>query len=60
MAKALCIVGMVIAVLILVLFLLDMVIGYPFAQASFLMDVIFVLCAGGLGYMSWSSYKELP
>lgn len=60
MAKALCIIGMVIAVLLLALFLLDLAIEYPFGRASFFMDVAFILCAGGLGYMSWSSYKDLP
>jgi hypothetical protein len=60
MAKALCIVGMVIAVLLFALFLVDMVIGWPFGQASILMDVVFVICAAGLGYMSWATYKEQP
>ena len=28
-------------------------------QADLLLDLIFVLCAGGLGYLSWSAFKEL-
>lgn len=59
MPKALCIVGMVIAVLIMALFLMDMVIGFPFSGSSFIMDVCFVTAAAALGYMSWSAYREL-
>lgn len=59
MPKALCIVGMVIAVLILALFLMDMVIGFPFSGASMFMDICFVAGAAGLGYMSWSAFREL-
>ena len=58
MPKALCMSGMVISVLILVLFLLDLVIGFPFSRASTLMDIVFVLCAVGLGYLSYSTYKQ--
>jgi hypothetical protein len=66
MPKALCLTGMVIAILLFVLFLVDLVVPFiglaglaPFGQASLLLDLIFVLCAGGLGYLSWSSFREL-
>ena len=32
----------------------------PLAKASWLMDIIFVLCAAGLGYLSWITFKEQP
>jgi len=49
---------MVIAVLILILFTLDFAIGFPFSQASPLMDICFIICAVGLGYMSYSAFNE--
>ena len=50
--------GMVVAVLIFALFALDLIIGFPFQKASWLMDTAFVLCAGALGYLSWTTYRE--
>jgi hypothetical protein len=58
MPKALCIVGMVIAVLIFILFTLDLLLGFPFSYASPLMDISFVLCSVALGYMSLSAFWE--
>jgi len=52
---------MVIAILILVLFLLDLAVPAawaPFKKASWMMDVGFMLCAGGLAYLSWATYRE--
>jgi hypothetical protein len=31
----------------------------PFKMSDWMMDVIFLLCSVGLGFASWSSYKEL-
>ncbi|HTN76530.1 MAG TPA: hypothetical protein VL096_14825 [Pirellulaceae bacterium] len=45
----------------MILFLVDLLAPVslaPFKRASWLMDVVFVLCAGGLGYMSWTTLKE--
>lgn len=61
MPKALCMTGMVIAILILVLFLLDLVVPTawaPFKRANWIMDVGFMLSAGGLAYLSWATYRE--
>lgn len=63
MPKALSISGMVIAVLILILFLLDLVLPSsiaPLSRASWLLDVVFVICSAGLGYLSWITFKEQP
>ena len=59
MEKGLTISGMVVAVLILVLFAADLVIGFPFKRASTFMDIAFVIVAIGLGYLSWSTLREL-
>lgn len=58
MPKVLCMAGMVIAILILVLFLLDLALTFPFKRFSLLMDITFVGCALGLGYLSWSTWRE--
>ena len=61
MPKVLCITGMVIAGLIFVVFLTDLVLPVsfaPFKNASRVMDVMFILCAVGLGYLSWTTWKE--
>ena len=61
MPKALCWTGMVIAILVLALFLFDLVVPAtmaPFKKSSILLDVLFVLCAAGLGYLSWSTLRE--
>ena len=65
MPKVLCLVGMVISILVLLIFLIDMVFSLsgmlnmaPFRGASLVMDIIFVLAAAGLAYMSWFTFRE--
>ena len=65
MPKALCMAGMVIAILVFILFLLDLVFGLvgpvwlsPFKSASPLMDIAFVICAMALGFLSWMTFRE--
>jgi hypothetical protein len=57
---------MIIAILLFALFLVDLVVPFvglaslaPFGQADWLFDLVFVLCAGGLGYLSWSAFRDL-
>jgi len=59
MSKILTIIGMVVAAFILILFALDLAIGFPFMRASFLLDVAFVISAALLGYLSWTTFREL-
>ncbi len=68
MPKALCITGMAIAGLLLVLFVLDLVVPFvvsadmiwlaPFKGASMMMDLVFAICAGILGLLSYLTFKE--
>ncbi len=58
MPKALTILGMIVALLVVLLFGADLAIGVPFQKAKPLMDCVFITCAGMLGYMSWSSFRE--
>jgi len=59
MPKVLTISGMIVAFLIFLLFGLDLAAGITFNKASTAMDVSFVLCSIGLGYLSWASWREL-
>jgi len=60
MPKALTISGMAVAGLVLLLCLLDMTpMKFPFGRPSWVMDIGFLLSAIILGYMSWSTYREL-
>lgn len=61
MPKALCWLGMVIALLILALFLVDLAAPAtmaPFKKASLLLDILFVISAAALGYMSFTTLRE--
>ena len=58
MPKALCIVGMVVAVLLVVIFGLDLAIEFPFGRASLVIDIAFLACAAGLGWLGWATLKE--
>jgi hypothetical protein len=58
MSKALCIFAMAISVLLVGLFGLDLAIKAPFGGAA-LVDGGFLLLAAILGYLSWSTFREL-
>lgn len=57
MAKALTILGMLVAVLILLLFTLDLAISIPFGQIM-AMDIGMILSGVMLLYLSWSAFRE--
>lgn len=61
MPKALCLTGIVISILVFLIFLLDLVLPPNiafFSKASRSLDIIFVVCAVALGYLSWSTFRE--
>jgi hypothetical protein len=59
MPKALCIFGMAVAALMLLIFLLDLAVGMPFHSANpWTLDLPMILCALGLGYLSWVTFRE--
>ena len=59
MPKALLIFGTSVAALLLGTFGLNMVFGFPFKDVSFLANAAFVVCALILGYLSWSTMRDL-
>ncbi len=62
MPKVLCIVGMVVAVLLVVLFGLDLAIGIPFRGAGstigMVTDIVFIVLSALLAYVSWATFRE--
>jgi hypothetical protein len=60
MPRALSISGIVVAILLILVFGLDLGLRFPFNKASLTMDVGFVIAAVLLGYLSWSTMRELP
>ena len=58
MPKALCLVGTVVAVLLLLVFGLDLAIKFPFHRNSLLMDIGMLVCSAILGYVSWITLRE--
>ena len=65
MPKALCLIGMAIAIVVFLVFLLDLVFGMsgmremaPFQNASTLIDIMFMISAAALAYMAWATFRE--
>ena len=65
MPRALTIMAMAISAVFLLVFVLDLVGKFvfpmlaPFRGTSMMMDITFLVCGIILGYLSWSTYKEL-
>jgi hypothetical protein len=58
MPKMLTIAGLAVAALLGFMFGLDLAVGVPFSRVAPTMDILFLVCAAMLGYMSWSTYRE--
>jgi hypothetical protein len=59
MPKVLCIFGMVVSALMVLIFGLDFAVGFPFRAAyPMVLDMPMILCALGLGYLSWVTLRE--
>jgi hypothetical protein len=58
MPKALCLVGTVVAVLLLLVFGFDLVLKFPFHRISPTMDIGLLICSIALGYLSWTTLAE--
>ncbi len=58
MPKALCITGLAVSAILFLIFLCDLAIAAPFKRANLIMDIAFVLCSAGLGFLSWTTWKE--
>ena len=59
MEKWLCLGSMGVAVLLLLLFLLDLVSGIPFQRINVLVDVCGMLASGLVFYLAWDAFRDL-
>jgi hypothetical protein len=66
MPKILCLTGLVVSGLIAIIFFMDLAFGLlgmsslaPFKLASPLLDSVMLLSSVVLGYLSWTSFREL-
>lgn len=64
MPRFLCLLGLVVAGLVLLLFLADLALSFTgsggiFSYPSMLMDIAFIVASAILGYLAWSALKEL-
>ena len=58
MPKVLCIAGTVTATLLVLVFGVDLAIGFPFGGVSKGMNIGFIVCSLILGYISWTTMRE--
>jgi hypothetical protein len=58
MPKVLCVLGMVVAVLLLLVFGLDLATEFPFGGASAMVSIGFIVSSLVLIYLSWSAFRE--
>ncbi len=58
MPKVLCLLGLVVAALLLIVFGLDLAARVPFRGYSKLMDIGFIIAAVMLAYLAWMTYRE--
>jgi len=59
MAKGLTIGTIAVAILLFGVFLLDLIAEIPFRRASSLLDIAFLVSSLMLGYLGWSSLRDL-
>lgn len=53
--------SMVVAGIVALMAIADLVFDIPFSgsEHTFLMDILFLVCAAIVGYLSWDAYKDL-
>jgi threonine/homoserine/homoserine lactone efflux protein len=57
--KVLCLVSMVIAGILVLLFLLDAALGLPFGRVSLLLDILFIVGGAFVLWQGYDTYREL-
>jgi hypothetical protein len=58
MAKGFAIFGFVVAIVLLLVFGLDLAVKIPFDRISWITDTLFVLASLALGAVSWMTFRE--
>lgn len=58
--KRVVIASIIVAGVVAVASVLDLVMGLPFGgKHTMVMDILFLICAGIVGYLGWDAYKDL-
>ena len=59
--KRVVVASMVVAGLVAIASILDLVMGIPFSGSgnTSMMDILFLVCAAIVGYLSWDAFKDL-
>ncbi len=58
MAKVLCLFALVVSAILFLIFFFDLVLGFPFARVSLMMDIAFVICSAVIGAFSYLTFRE--
>lgn len=58
MPKVLCLFALVVSAILFLIFLVDLVLGIPFARVSMLMDIAFIVSSGVIGLFSFLTFQE--
>lgn len=58
MAKGFAIFGFVVAIVLLLVFGLDLAVKIPFDRINMIADILFVLASIALGAISWMTFRE--
>ena len=58
MPRLMCVIGIIVAILLVLLFGLDAFLKVPFAAASMTMNVAMIIAGVVLGYVSWATLRE--
>lgn len=58
MGKAMSIAGMVVGGLIALVFILDLILGFPFGGYLKVMGIGFFTCGAILTYLSWNAFRD--
>jgi hypothetical protein len=59
MEKGLCWASIGVSGLMLLLFLLDMLVKFPFGGMSVVVDIISILASGVVGFLAWDAMRDL-
>ena len=59
MEKWLCWISMGVAGLLFLLFLLDILLKFPFSQVSMTVDILGLITCGLVAYLAWDAYRDL-
>ena len=60
-SKQMTIGSMIVAGIVALMAISDLVLGFPFtgSEHSRLMDILFIVAAAIIGYLSWDAYRDL-